>query len=459
MLPQDQDSIFAVPVRGDWLLHAPLHSVTAFINTSALAHLAALRTAELPEALKVLSAELAQPPRSAPAPPEGDAQPEFVGLITTRACNLGCVYCGFGAHSAGAHSMPLSTAVAAVDWMAERASATGRETLDVHFFGGEPLCAPEVVDVAVHRARARAAERGLKPRFEMATNGCFDRERCRFLGDYFDTLVLSVDGPPPWQDVYRPSRSGTSTYERVVENARALAASRVELSVRVTVTSATVGRLAEIADTLCRVIHPASIVFEPLRATQRSNEAGLAPPAPCDFVPACLEAFGVARTLGVRPIYAPATIDDLRHSFCPVGRDTAIVSPDGRVSACYMLAEDWEARGLDLALGAVQPDGTLALARPALERVRALTTHGERCRRCLARWHCAGGCHVSQSPAERSTPGNAFCTTARLMSACALLERLGQADEARRLATDRVAFEALAFRASDRLRDFGKGDA
>jgi uncharacterized protein len=455
----DATSVYAVPVLDRWLVHAPLHSLTALVNAQALRALRATGREELPLAVAELAAELARPPRPEPRPAEGPPRPDFLGLIPTRTCNLSCVYCAFGAPSAPPESMPVKTAVAAVDWMADRALEAGRSTLDVHFFGGEAFCEPDVVDVSVHRARARGAELGLTPRFEVSTNGCLDDARCRFVADHFYWVVLSIDGPPDLQDAHRPFRSGAGSYERAAQTARVLSRSRVGLSLRVTVTRSSTGRLPEITSWLCGELRPDSIVFEPLRPTPESVAAGLLPPDPWSFVPACLEAFRVARGLGVEPVFSAASIGELRHSFCPVGRDTAIVAPDGRIAACYMQESDWRAYGLDLTFGRISAEGEVTISQPALERMRALPRHGARCTHCLARWHCAGGCHVSPAAAERSRPESGFCVAARLITVCELLVHLGQAEEARRLLQDRAALAGLALRGSDRIADWEEGSA
>ena len=142
--------VFAIPVFDKWLVYAPLDRVAALVNAAALA--------EFPEELRAaLDGEAAQEPR----PKEGPVSPQFLGLVPTRACNLSCVYCGFGATPRG-EQMDLRLAAAAVDWMADYSAREVRRTLDVHFFGGEPFAAPDVVDVAVHRTRASAAERDRK---------------------------------------------------------------------------------------------------------------------------------------------------------------------------------------------------------------------------------------------------------------------------------------------------------
>jgi uncharacterized protein len=450
-------SVYAIPVLDRWLIHAPLHSVTALVNEAALVSLLTGQAETAKPPLPALAAQLGAKARTAPGPPAGEPQPEFLGLITTRACNLRCAYCAFGADQGSGAPMRPEIVRAAIDWMARRMRAMGRETLAVHFFGGEALCAPEAVEVAVHYARAVAAERDLVPRLEVATNGCMDAEWSRFVRDHFDAVVLSIDGPPAVQDRQRPFKSGRGTFDRVSAFARGLAGSRTELSLRLTVTDASVATLAEIADDLCRNFRPNSIVFEPLCATSFSRSAGMSPPTPLEWVRACVAAFRVARQHAVRPVYAPASVREVRHSFCPVGRDSAIVGPEGQISACYMLEGDWSTQGLDLDFGRVEPDGEVTISEGALGRIRALTVHGARCQRCFARWHCGGGCHVRLSAEAREAVDTPFCIQTRLLVACELLETLGQGELGRRLIDNAEASMAAAMRATDRIADWRVG--
>ena len=337
--------VFAVPVFDKWLVYAPLNRVAALVNRAALT--------EFPEELR---AALEEAPGTEPRPRAGPVSPQFLGLVPTRACNLACVYCGFGAISC-AGQMDLRMAAAGVDWMAEYATRSGRRTLDVHFFGGEPFAAPDVVDVAVHRTRAAAAGRGLLPRLEVATNGVYGEERARFVGDYFDAVVLSFDGFRTVHDRHRPSAGERGSFDQVASTARVLAGSPAEVCFRICVAEDNVEQLAETVDWFCEEFRPYSIDFETLQPTPESEQAGLRPPDPYRFAAHFLSARRVASEHGVEPVYAAAVTEEPRLTFCPVGNDTLILNPDGRVSACYLLERDWQARGLDLNLGRLGEDG------------------------------------------------------------------------------------------------------
>ena len=452
------NSVFAVPVRGEWLVHAPLHSVTALVNAPAVAALADGSGRSLESPLASLHAALADDPVHVPQPRQGDLSPDFLGLIPTRTCNLACVYCGFGAGTAPAGYMEFETATSAVDWMAERMRELGRRTLEVHFFGGEPFCAPEVVDATVHYARAVAAQQGLLPRFEVATNGVLDDDRARFVGDYFDTVVLSLDGPEQIHDRHRPRRTGGGSYGAVARVAHLLRESPTELCLRVCVTRDTAPRLEEIARRLCDDFRPSVIDFETLQPTPESDEAGLEPPDPWDFAAHCVRACRAVEQSGVQAVFAAALAETPRLSFCPVGNDTVIVSPDGRVSACYLPDAEWKRRGMDLDLGRLDGDGRMQLDPRAVARVRALATDKPRCVRCFCRWSCAGGCHVNHSYTGCPDTYDDFCILTRIITACHLLRDLGHDPCADALLEDRAAQEALGLRSTDCLQNWERAD-
>lgn len=448
--------VYAIPLLDRWLLHAPLHRVSAVANGAAVVRLRDRRDANGCGPLAELHAVLGSEPLNAARPLDGPLRPQFLGLVPTRACNLQCVYCGFGAAKAPRDQMECATAVAAIDWMAECVQSSGRDTLEVHFFGGEPFAAGDVVDVAVHRTRAVAAQRGLVPRFEVATNGVFDEARARFVGDYFDTVVLSFDGPLFAHDRHRPMSTDRGSFDAVARTARRLRDSPTKLCFRMCVTRDTVTEMEDVAGWFCSEFAPAVVNFETLKPTPGSERAGLQPPDPYEFAAHCVRASRVVRSHGLQAVYAAGEAAEPRCSFCPVGHDALIVSPDGRVSSCYLLREEWEAQGIDLDLGRLAIDGTMLLDRDAITRVRWLAAERPRCTRCFCRWTCAGGCHVHHSGRRREEGYDAFCIQTRIITACSLLGGLGHEDWADDLLASRGAMEALALRRSDCLYE-GRG--
>ena len=449
-----RSDIYILPVLDACLLYSPLQQVTALVNRKALTLLKIQlqrggNKENLPESLQELAPAL-QSPVSLPLERNGSVQPMFLGILPTRACNISCAYCDFGASTAPQQTMDYRTATTAVDWMADTAKNLGWDTLEIHFFGGEPFFAGDVVDVVVHRARSIARQKGLIPHFEVSTNGVFDEHRARWIGDYIDAVVLSLDG---FQEIHNRQRGA---FDAVTRTARILSQSPAELCFRVCVTQESVDRLPEIVAWLCDEFQPAAIDIETLQPTAGASACGLYPPNPYDFARQYLQAAQIAAQAGISLVYASAATDSARHSFCPLGKDALIVSPDGRISACYLQQQDWQRRGLDLDVGQCA-DGRMQIDLEAIASVRRIVLNKPRCERCFCHWTCAGGCHVNESYPGCASDYTDFCIQTRILTACSLLNDLGFQDFAERFCDDRHALERLALFSSDALEDWEGG--
>ncbi len=340
--------------------------------------------------------------------------------------------------------MDLRLATAAVRWLVGHTLVRKKDTFDVHFFGGEPLLAFDVVEVVVHAARRMAAESGLAPHFEVCTNGLLTEAQTDFVGDHFHTVILSFDGPPELQDRNRPAKGRLRSYPVVARTARMLGESSAQLCLRVCVTGASVGRMAELAAWFGREFKPSAVSWEVLKPTPEAGKAGLVPPDPFAFAAAFVAARRVLAAQGIRSIYAADLTAEPRFTFCPVGRDALLLSPDGRVHACYLPEEAWQAQGMDLTIGRLGKDGRLRLDERSRRAVYRYARNKPFCDGCFCRWTCAGGCHVQMSPPGRDPRAGDFCVQTRIITACSLLEKMGESPLVDALLADREALETLA---------------
>lgn len=450
----ERENLFAIPIRDQFLIYAPLHDLVALVDRTAVLRLReALFSGQdagggrLGEIAHVLQNGAIPPPQ----PRQGDLSPAFLGLLPTRGCNFACRYCGFLTPDE-AKIMDLELTRDAVDWYMGLVAESGQRHAEVHYFGGEPFCVPEVLDLAVHLARIRAGEIGSRVRFEVATNGAFSEERCRWAADNLDTIVLSLDGPADIQDWQRPYRDGRGSFEVVARNAGILSEGATDLFFRSCVTAWTVDRMPEIAAWFCRNYRPLGVCFEPIQPTPQSQAGGLETPDPWTFARNFVRAAEVLEAHGVEAVYAAADIRTRRASFCPVGRDAVIVSPDGVVSACYLLRQDWEARGLDLCLGRINGDGTVELDAERVASARRLNVWNKPlCAHCFCKWHCAGGCHVNHPCSDPPGSYDRLCLQTRIIALRNILEAMGRRDLVHGLLEDAGALERAARQGSDAL--------
>ena len=370
---------------------------------------------------------------------------------------MACRYCDFRDREPRQRVMDPAIAVHAIDFMAEYCEKREQKNYQIQLFGGEPFVEDRVVDVVVHHARLVASRIGVSPSFVVSTNGLFGPARRRFVGDYFDRVVLSLDGFREFHDRNRPMSVDRPSFDEVVETARYLSTARAQLCIRCCVTSESVLDLESIAHWLCEEFHPAVVNFEPMTESPESREAGLAPPSPYDFARHALRSWRVLRLHNCEPASAPILTDGLQNTSCPVGKDAVIVHPDGLLASCYLLPSDWEARGMDLTIGRILADGTVDIRMPDVLRLRRLVQSKPGCARCFCRLTCAGGCHVNRSYPGCPEGYSDSCLAIRALTAAALLEDLGQADVADTLVVDAAALDELSARTSDRVVDREEG--
>jgi uncharacterized protein len=327
------------------------------------------------------------------------------------------------------------------------------QTAEVHFFGGEPFCAEEVVDFAFHFARLRAQRLGCSVRFEVATNGMFGTERCRWAADSLDSIVLSLDGLTDVQDRHRHRKDGKGSFDTVVRSARLLSQGAAALSIRVCVTSETVSQMPQFSSWLCQEFSPSSVSFEPVQPSPRSRAAGLLPPDPWAFAQGFIQSAWILEAGGVEPVYAASTLRARRVSFCPVGQDVPIVSPDGTIAACYLLRQEWEAKGLDLRLGRIE-NGSVLLDKNAVAATRRLNVRNKPfCVHCFCKWHCAGGCHVNHDLSNRPGEYDRLCVQTRIITLCNILKAMKRDDLTHALLESSESLERAVWQDSDAILD------
>ncbi len=443
--------VFVIPVGEFYILYAPLHHLSALINYSALtairSHFSGGLTAI--DEIKLLVTALSENVITPRPLTGGLGEPYFLGLLPTRGCNMACRYCDF--LTGDSRVMDFNTTRHAVNayivHLKGRQCAVGA----LHFFGGEPFYAPQVVQFALEYARLKAFEATLSLHFESTTNGFYDEDLATWIGDNLNTVVLSLDGFADVQNHHRPGRNGLPSFERVTTSASIFAASPCELVLRTAVSQLNVESLPEIAAWFAESFSPAQVCFEPLSESAASRRHGLTPPEPLMYARKFNEAAEILRAYGIRTVLSSADLSENRVTACPLGRDALIVTPEGRINACYLLDEEWRRQGLNLELGRVTPSG-FNLDSDALQHMRDFSVDNKsRCARCFCRFSCAGGCHVHHPGNLPAGQYDDLCLRTRLVTAAQLLDDLGRDDLRRAWLADEKAAWQTARCCDDRL--------
>ena len=138
-------------------------------------------------------------------------------IALTNACNFACPYC-FQEQRQGTMSARVEDALVAL--VASRLANEQHNSLDITWFGGEPLLAMDVMESLSPRLIELAHAHGIRYRARVDTNGYF------FDQDHVDRLermrvshaMITVDGVGAVHDATRPLANGGGTYARIMGN-------------------------------------------------------------------------------------------------------------------------------------------------------------------------------------------------------------------------------------------------
>lgn len=171
-------------------------------------------------------------------------------LLPTEQCNFRCTYC----YEDFAIGRMERETVDAVKLLLDR-RFDGLKSLDISWFGGEPLLARAVVEeISAHVVASVAARPDLLYAGDMTTNGYLldvpAAERLAGLG--VTSYQISLDGPEAVHDTTRVRSNGGTSFQRIWQNLLAIRDS--ELPVRILLRiHLTPKNLPSMPDFLCQV--------------------------------------------------------------------------------------------------------------------------------------------------------------------------------------------------------------
>ncbi|MBN1911679.1 MAG: radical SAM protein [Pirellulales bacterium] len=163
-------------------------------------------------------------------------------LMVTRACNLRCAYCYAGKKTT--QTMEPQLGRMAID-KAVRSLRPGG-TLELGFFGGEPLLVAQQVAGLIEHARKRTAEADARLEMSMTTNGTIAEGAAWDVMTAPDVqLSISHDGLPEVHDCYRRTPDGGGSSAEVLATINRLLAAGRDICVSMVVRPDTVARMPD----------------------------------------------------------------------------------------------------------------------------------------------------------------------------------------------------------------------
>lgn len=135
-------------------------------------------------------------------------------------CNLACKYCfgDEGTYNTDRDYMSEEVGKSAIDFLI--ANSGNRKSLEVDFFGGEPLLNMDTVKSIVTYAREEAAKVGKEFSFTITTNAVnLNDENIKYINENMNNVVISIDGRKEVHNKVRCTRNGKDAYDTILNNA------------------------------------------------------------------------------------------------------------------------------------------------------------------------------------------------------------------------------------------------
>ena len=128
-------------------------------------------------------------------------------VVLTWQCETRCTYCTIPKQDG--REMDAHTLDSAIELL----MSSGREKLELRFFGGEPMMAWEQIQYGIEKAQSACQGRDIQ--FMITTNGyALTPERVAWLGQHPVQLQIALDGLPEAHNVHRKSVvPGEQSYE------------------------------------------------------------------------------------------------------------------------------------------------------------------------------------------------------------------------------------------------------
>jgi uncharacterized protein len=346
-------------------------------------------------------------------------------LHVSHDCNLSCEYCfaSKGDYKSGKSLMSKDVALKAIDYLVENSGS--RHSIEIDFFGGEPLMNFNVIKEAVAYGKELEKKINKKFYFTITTNGILlDDEKIDFINTYMDNIVISIDGRKEVHDSIRYDRGGKGSYDRIIPLAQRLINKRKDKSyfIRGTFTSKNL-------DFLKDVVHLKNLGFkeisiEPVVGSGDKlfiNEKDV--PIVLNEYEMLAKEYLKWRQEGedIRfyhfniNLYGGPCIYK-RITACGAGFEYFAVSPEGFIYPCHQFVGETEFIVGDLNKG---------IYNKTLERHFKTNNilEKEECKACWAKLFCSGGCHANAwfSNKDISKPNEIACTLQKKRIECAIM--------------------------------------
>lgn len=345
--------------------------------------------------------------------PKGEVLNPVICFLPTNDCSLGCKYCFSGAAPKKYGAIPWEIAKAAIDLGTRNAvlsrMLSGNGKLTVRFFGGgEPTEYWDSFSSIVEYARVSAKKSNVAVEVATITNGQIDPEHYEWFRNNIDVMTLSMDGPPDIQNAQRPTATGEGSFDKTWAFLTNMDALDMNIAgIRVTVTAATLYRMADIAtffwDNLGKSYN---MQFEPVYFSEVGRQNAEMPGA-LEFVEQFRRVEQIAHqrhSHGLRhgPVSSAGRPLQIRvGAYCDSLEGRGLfVTPNGYLSICSEVSVPTDPRKDDYFVGKYDSSTKkFHVSEQGAANIRKGVPWW--CRGCFAQFSCRGGCEPRSQNSEK----------------------------------------------------------
>lgn len=329
-------------------------------------------------------------------------------ILPNNVCNFKCTYC-YSAEGRSGKMIDPGKLTSAIHYFLDPKRAPGERLTISVLGGGEPMLSWHIVKPALDLAYGLAAKRGQKLPVSIVTNGSILTDE---IVDYLKareiSLSVSFDILPEIQNMQR------GHYETVVENINRFTEAGIDLAFNTVITRENVSRMDEMLRAIAaNTPKVRKVSFKSLISNSYFKDAEERREYYRNFVDNFFKALDLAKELGIwltSPYFNNALC--LSDRFCP---GKFVVTSDGDISICHCVGSRKDRLYDDFIFGQISSDGGVAIDDDKLDKILSHDhNRNERCKDCIAHWHCAGGCYADNSTiGDNEESQNAYCESMR----------------------------------------------
>jgi sulfatase maturation enzyme AslB (radical SAM superfamily) len=319
--------------------------------------------------------------------------PQSLHVYLNRRCQLACQYCFSDLPKVtDPAEVSVEAVCAAAKLVAKNCAGKNLPLVVVFHGGGEPVLSWRLIDTLQPELRRIADAHGLTLFRYIATNGVMTEQRARWLARSFDLVGLSIDGPSDIQSVQRPYRNSDGDNTIVIlRTARILREAGTPVHVRVTLTSRSALRQAEICRYLCDNISPRAVSVEPVYLGGHADASMLIQEEHLEgFVASYFEARTEAHFHGVDWQMSGARLADVHGPYCNIFRQVLQLTPDDVASVCFKDVSEAQADKRGMLVGRFNGDAQLDEGK--IGSLHSVFARPKVCETCFLGYHCTYDC-------------------------------------------------------------------